>query len=385
MSKFKLHSLSPLVGSTWSGFCYVLKRNHIEQRHYFKVALTSVLLFISSAFHCRDRIEFRKKVNKFVFKESPLFIIGHWRSGTTLLHNILTKDPASGFVTTYHAVFPNNLKSKWIFKNFMRLFMPSKRPGDQLKISVNLPQEDEYAMSNITHHSYYHFFYFPSRYLSLYKMYVRGESVSEHEEETWKIKYHHMVVKALINTNGRRAVLKNPVNTGRILKLLEIFPGANFIFIIRNPVIVYLSTKNFFTQLFPTLNLEKFSDEQISAMILDVYSLMLNDYLLDKRRINPKQIMELRFESFEKNTIPEIERIYNKFGFGGFEDVKPLFLEYLNEQNGHQKNAYTIEQQELDRVISKLDFAMKHWNYVVPQELQVVPDNHKPAEKGIAV
>ena len=347
--------------------------------------LTSVLLIISSAFHPRDRNLFRRKVNKFVFKESPLFIIGHWRSGTTLLHNILTKDPASGFVTTYHAVFPNNLKSKWIFKNFMRLFMPSKRPVDQLKISVNLPQEDEYAMSNITHHSYYHFFYFPSRYLSLYKMYVRGESVSEHEEETWKIKYHHMVVKALINTNGRRAVLKNPVNTGRILKLLEIFPGANFIFIIRNPVIVYLSTKNFFTQLFPTLNLEKFSQEQISAMILDVYSLMLHDYLSDKRRISPKQIMELRFESFEKNTIAETERIYNKFGFGGFEDVKPLFLEYLNEQNGHLKNVYTIEQQELERVISKLDFAMKHWNYEIPQELQVVTDNHKPAEKGIAV
>ena len=385
MSKFKLPLISPLAGTTFSNLCKVLKGKPIAPRHYLKVAITFVIVIISSAFHWFDNLVFRRKVDKFTFHESPLFIIGHWRSGTTFLHNILTKDPYSGFITTYHAVFPNNLRSKWVFKNFMKLFMPDERPGDRMKISVDLPQEDEYALSNITYRSFYHFFYFPSLYRSFYRRYIRFDSLSENEEEDWELNYHNMVIKALMNTNGIRAVLKNPVNTGRMIKLLEIFPGAHFIFIIRNPIIVYLSTKKFFTQLFPTLNLEKFSNDEISRMILELYSRLLQDYLSDKKQIDPNRIVEIRFEILHQNPIEEIEKIYNKFGFSDFQELKPLFLEYLDTQKEHQKNSYSIEQQELDKVMTKLEFAMKHWNYDIPQELQVLHKNYKSGEKVITI
>ncbi|MCK5372361.1 MAG: sulfotransferase, partial [Cyclobacteriaceae bacterium] len=270
-------------------------------------------------------------------------------------------------------------------KNFMRLFIPDERPGDGMKISVDLPQEDEYALSNITYRSFYHFFYFPSLYRSFYRRYIRFDSLSENEEEDWELNYHNMVIKALMNTNGIRAVLKNPVNTGRMIKLLEIFPGAHFIFMIRNPIIVYLSTKKFFTQLFPTLNLEKFSNDEISRMILELYSRLLQDYLSDKKQIDPNRIVEIRFEMLHQNPIEEIEKIYNKFGFSDFKDIKPLFLEYLDTQKEHKKNSYSIEQQELDRVMTKLEFAMKHWNYDIPQELQVLHKNYKSGEKVITI
>ena len=315
MSKFKLSMISPLAGSTLSSLCRVLKGNRIAPKYYIKIALTFILVLISSAFHWIDRFRFERKVDKFTFKESPLFIIGHWRSGTTYLHNILTQDPASGFISTYHAVFPNNLKSKWIFKTFMRVFMPDERPGDSMKISVNLPQEDEYAMSNITHRSFYHFFYFPSIYSYLYRKYVRFASSGENEEGDWKLNYRKMVIKGLLNTNGKRAILKNPVNTGRMLKLVEILPEAECIFIIRNPIIVYLSSKKFFTQLFPTLNLEHFSEDDISSMILDLYPRLLRDYLSDKKNMDANKIIEVRYEALGQNPMQEIEKIYNKFNY----------------------------------------------------------------------
>jgi hypothetical protein len=311
-------------------------------------------------------------MDKFVFQESPLFIIGHWRSGTTFLHNVLTKDPATGYVTTYQAVFPNNLKSKWLFKTFMRIFMPDERPGDGMKISVNLPQEDEYALSNITHLAFYHSFYFPTMYPSLYKDTIRFESLSDDEIGNWKRKYKHLVIKALMNVGGSRAVLKNPANTGRMLKLLEIFPEANFIFIVRNPVIVYLSTKKFFGQLFPTVNLESFTIDDISNMVLEVYVKLMQDYLSDKKRVDSKRIVEVRFETLLVNPTEEIERLYDKFSFKEFQELKPVFQEYLGTLNSHKSGSYTIGQQELDRVMDHVGFAMEHWNYEIPENLTIV-------------
>ena len=372
MSEFKLPPISPLVGSSWPTFLSVLKGNRIHPKYYIRVPITVLLLAICSAFHWIDRLFFRRKVDKFVFQESPLFIIGHWRSGTTFLHNVLTKDPVSGYVSTYQAVFPNNLRSKWLFKTFMRIFMPDERPGDGMKMSVNFPQEDEYALSNITPLAFYHSFYFPTIYPSLYKNAIRFESLSDDEIGNWKQNYRHLVIKALMNVGGSRAVLKNPANTGRMLKLLEIFPEANFIFIVRNPVIVYLSTKKFFGQLFPTVNLEEFTIDDISNMVLEVYVKLMQDYLSDKKRVDPKRIIELRFEILLENPTEEIERLYDKFSFKDFKELKPVFQEYLGTVNSHKKDSYTIGQQELDRVMEHVGFAMKHWNYEMPENLQIV-------------
>jgi len=374
MSEFKLPPISPLLGSNWSTFFGVLKGNRIHPKRYIKVAITFLLLIVSSAFQWIDRLYFRKKVEKFVFKESPLFIIGHWRSGTTFLHNMLTKDSAAGYTRTYQSVFPNNLKSKWLFKTFMNVFMPDERPGDGMKISADLPQEDEYAMSNVTHRSFYHYFYFPSSYRQLYRDYVRFDSLSEIEKADWNSKYRQMVIKALINTNGSRAILKNPVNTGRMLTLLDIFPEANFIFIVRNPVIVYLSTKKFYTQLFPTLILEEFTVEDISNMILKVYVDLLHDYLSDKKEVNSARLLEIRYETLVENPIKEVEGIYGKFSLNDFQDLKPVLEEYIDTLNGHKSDLYTIGRQELDRVVDQVGFAMKHWNYEMPDNLKIVDE-----------
>lgn len=372
MSEFKLPFITPLVGSTWPTYIRVLKGNRVLPKYYIKVGFSGLLLSICSAFHWIDRLTFRKKLKKFVFKEPPLFIIGHWRSGTTYLHNILSKDPSAGYLTTYHSVFPNNLKSKWLFKTFMRIFMPKKRPGDSVEMSVNLPQEDEYGLSNLSHQSYYHFFYFPSSFRSLYSDYVRFESLSVDEIVDWKLKYKHLVIKALINSNGSRAIIKNPVNTGRMLKLLELFPEANFVYIVRNPVIVYLSTKKFFEQWFPLLNLEHFPLEDISDMVLEVYVKLIKDYLSDKESVDSNRITEVRFEVLLENPVQEIKRIYDNYNFKDFQALKPVFQEYLDSIKSYRKDSYTMEQQKLDKVVSSLGFAMKHWNYALPKNLTIV-------------
>lgn len=371
-SEFKLPPISPLIGSSLSIVREVFKGNKVASKYRLKVRITYIIVTIVTAFNWLDHLSFRRKIRKYRFEEAPLFIIGHWRSGTTLLHNLLTKDPAAAYTTTYQCVFPDNLKSKWLFKTFMRIFMPRVRPGDKLEISASFPQEDEYAMSNLTHRSYYHFFYFPSSYRFLYKNYIRFESLTKVEIDDWKKLYRQMVIKALLNTGGNRIVLKNPINTARIHRQLEIFPEARFVHIVRNPVIVYLSTLKFFTQLFPTLQLELFTEDDISEMILEVYGNMMRDYMEDVNHMNPGQLLEIRYEELVEKPIENLEQIYKYYNFPNFQDLKPVFENYLGTLGDHQTDSYTMDQKELDRVMEHVGFAMDHWNYKMPENLKVI-------------
>ena len=371
-SEFKLPPISPLIGSSRSIIRRVFRGNKVDPQYSFKVRVTYLLVTVTSAFHWIDYLWFRKKIRKYVFKEPPLFIIGHWRSGTTFLHNLLTKDPLAAYTTTYQCVFPDNLKSKWLFKTFMRIFMPRVRPGDNLEIAASFPQEDEYGMSNLTHRSYYHFFYFPSNYRSLYKKYVRFESLTEEEINCWKKLYREMLIKALLNTRGNRIILKNPVNMGRMLHLVDIFPEARFVHIIRNPVIVYLSTLKFLTQLFPTLQLERFTEDDISEMILEIYGKIMRDYLEELKQLGPDRLIEIRYEELVEKPLDSLEYIYEQFHFSGFKDLKPAFQSYMETLEDHQIDSYTLEKKELDRILAHVGFAMEHWNYQLPENLKIV-------------
>jgi len=371
-SEFRLPWISPLAGATWPIIRKVFRGNKVDPKYRVKVRITYVFLTVGSAFRWFDRLWFRRKVESYVFREPPLFILGHWRSGTTYLHSLMTRDPLAAFTTTYQCVFPENMKSKWLFKTFMQVFMPRERPGDRLEISASWPQEDEYGLSNLTPHSFYHFFYFPSSYRSLYRKYVRFETLSDMELHNWQKTYRQLLIKALINTGGSRIILKNPVNTGRIPVLAELFPEAKFIHIIRNPVVVYLSTRKFFTQLFPTLQLEPFSEEEISDMILDLYRNLMQDYLEDKKQVAPGRLIEIKFEELLERPMQNLENIYSSFDLPHFQALKPDFEEYLESIEGHRIDSYTMSRKELDRVMDYVGFAMKHWNYPLPENLTIV-------------
>lgn len=68
--------------------------------------------------------------------KQPVFILGHWRSGTTLLHNMLSSDPQ--FVTTdlYHVLgFPHFLLTRKVVTGLTGKFLPKTRPMDNMEVS----------------------------------------------------------------------------------------------------------------------------------------------------------------------------------------------------------------------------------------------------------
>ncbi len=373
MSKLKLPPISPLIGTGPVNFLRVITVNwHIKPSRWVHIGLSFIIILLSTPFLLFDALYFPKRLKKYRLKYPPLFIIGHWRSGTTFLHNLLGRDKRAAFVTTYHAVFPNYLKSKWLFGFVMQQLMPEFRPGDNIRMAIGYPQEDEYALSNMTPNAFYHAFYFPQAWRYYYEKFIRFKNLSPKREACWKQKYTELVKKACLNTGGAWPVLKNPVNTGRIKQLLTLYPDARFVYLVRHPVEVYCSSKKFFSAVIPTLSFQKITEEDIGNIILDVYELLLKDYLATRHLIPENRIIEVRYEALLADPAGEIEKIYNRLGLGDVKEALLSLQDNLKKQKSHRTDTYKLTQKELDSILSRWDFAMKEWNYGVSKSVRIV-------------
>jgi hypothetical protein len=94
----------------------------------------------------------RLKGRRLTIAPPPVFIIGHWRSGTTFLHNLMSRDQAFCFPTISDALRPYDfLPSPFepISRSILMRSLPAARPMDDLPLQPNLPQEDEIAMATM--------------------------------------------------------------------------------------------------------------------------------------------------------------------------------------------------------------------------------------------
>jgi len=372
MGEFKIPQISTLAGSTIVNYFNILKNQSVEPKFYLKVFLTTIIVLIATPFHWWEEIIFKRKLARFKFDKPPLFIIGHWRSGTTLLHNLLCKAPSAAYLTTYQSVFPNNLTSKWLFKTFMSINMPDKRPSDNVKLNINFPQEDEFALSNCQANAYYNFFYFPRNYKIFYERAIHLNGLSEKEVRAWFDSFDKLYKKAVINSKGTQLIIKNPVNTARIDKILKLYPNARFLYIYRNPFSVFYSTKHFFQKLFPSLWLNEVNTEFIEKIIIDVYNKLMRDYQKQKSLIPPENLIELRFEEFEKKPLVEIQRIYTDLLDDDFETVKPYFKAYLDSLEGYKKNKYSVSESSVNRVRIEWKQFLDLYGYDISDDVEII-------------
>jgi len=367
---FQLPPISPLIGSTWSNFRKITQHHHIDRSQLLKYSLTGATILATTPFRLFDRLKFNKTSRQNI--EKPIFIIGHWRSGTTFLHNLLCQEPEAAFLTTYQSVFPNFLASERVFGPVMDRFMPGMRPSDNMKLDRHYPQEDEYALSNVSSYSFYSFFYFPRAYNEIYERAVRFRGLSTHQVREMGKSYRILLGKALHSSKGDQMIVKNPVHTARINFLLSLYPDAKFIHIYRNPFNVFLSANKFFQLLIPELSFQKISSEGIKKMIIDLYSKIFSDYFSQRESVNEGSLVEIKFEDLERNPINVLGKIYEKLQLPCFDQAMPYYQSYLKTLQGYKKNTYTMSKADYQLVSDSWNDTLGRWGYSLPSNLEII-------------
>ena len=245
----------------------------------------------------------------------------------------------------------------------MAFLMPDKRPTDNMELKVDLPQEEEFALSNMMPYTYYNFWFFPKRWLEYCDRYLTFNQITEEERQTFMRVFERLVKVSLWNTGGTQFLSKNPPHTGRIKTLLEMFPNAKFIYLMRNPYTVFESTRSFFTNTIQPLRLQEITDAEIEANVIEVYRRLFDKYEEEKHLIPEGNLIEVKFEDFEHNAYEMTEEIYRSLKLPGFEAAKEDIERYLGKKKGYKKNQYKYEQRTIDLVEKNWGMALKEWGY----------------------
>ena len=231
--------VNTLVGADRDTFARAVCGKEIDEEYRRKFALTRCIRRMLDPFYAVNERRY-DKIGDDGPVRPPVFILGHWRSGTTYMHNIFSCDKAFGCCTTYQTVFPHlMLWGAPFFKRCMSILMPSERPTDSMSLGVDLPQEEEFALSNMTPCSHYHFWMFPRHMAEYRDKYLTFEKATSDEREDFKRALDKMMRIALRTSGRRRYLSKNPPHTARVGMLLEMYPDAKFIYIVRNPYVVF--------------------------------------------------------------------------------------------------------------------------------------------------
>ncbi len=364
--------ISTLTGSTFINFVHALLGNKPPLRYYPKLSLSAGISMLISSLAPIEKLLFKKQVSQVNFNHPPVFIIGHWRSGTTYLHNLLSQDKQFAYFTTYQSLFPHTaLLGRHIFKPFVKRILPKSRPVDHIKLSADYPQEEEFALGNMNPYCFYYWWYFPERLRELFCKYMLFEDVDSKVIKRWKHDYQLLASKAILNTKGKILLSKNPPNSTRIGILNELFPGARFIHIHRNPVEVYCSTKKFFLQTLPDLTLKNYNESAIIDDIFFLYENVMRQIFKQKSLIKDSKFRSVSYDDLLQNPLHEIEIIYKQFDIGDFNHSKRNFQKYLQTQITHQTGKYSITQEELDRILDNWGFVMEKLSYKVSSDISV--------------
>lgn len=275
-----------------------------------------------------------------------------------------------GYMSLLQAALPWNFLSriKRLDSGFNRCF-PQTRPQDNVKLSVDLPAEEGIAMANMCPISFYHCLYFPQKMKDIFKRSLLLEDSDGKAREVWKEHYGYLLKKLSIANNGKRLVFKDPANTAHIKVLLELFPDAKFINIYRNPYEVFASTKNMYERVLRELALQDYSNVAIEENILSFYKDVMKSYFTERPYIPAGNLVEIRFEEFERDPLECLHRIYCELELSGWEAARKQFEENLHSHSQYKRNVFVYTKSLVEKVKAHWGFVIDALNYNEPEHV----------------
>jgi hypothetical protein len=206
-------------------------------------------------------------------------------------------------------------------------------------------------------------FSFPRQSELYFQKYALFEGISQKELNEWSFYHYQILKKATIFSGGAPLVLKNPAHSGRLSSILDIFPEAKFVHLIRNPYDVFLSMRQLYKVVLPRSQLQKIQWEQVEDNILKFYIKLMTKFLAERHLIPSQNLIEIKFEDLESNPLETIRAIYAHLQLPPFGETEKYVKRYLNTVANYRKNQYRLTTDVINRVNQNWDFAFKIWGY----------------------
>jgi hypothetical protein len=339
----------------------------VDRGYRAKAALLLLSCGIAVPFRWLDTCVSSRLVSRTPVPHAPLFIVGHWRSGTTHLHNLLSLDPQFGCLRGIHCFAARSfLGARHLIQTLIGPHLPTKRPMDDVKFGFDHPQEDEIAMGRIGPMSMMHGFWFPRRMRDIFERWVMFDAKSKTDVDSWKRTFDWMLRRVSIDQGGKPLCLKCPPHMARLQLLREMFPEARFVHIYRNPHVVFHSNLKMWKSVIGTGTLQQFDERLLKENLIYFYRRLVSRFFDDASLVPSNRLVHVRFEDLELNPLVEMQRIYSELELSGFEKTASGLRGYLKDNRDYRKNTYNFDEKSLELVEREWEFALSRWGYNRP-------------------
>jgi len=317
-------------------------RNHVKH-----IQWTSRLLEPIRAIEARL---FQNKVQNTSIQKEPLFILGLPRSGTTFLHKLLCQDPQWAYLQYSDALLFDmvlTLDRLKLSKFIAKQILPEYRPMDRMRIDENSPEEEGVALANMIP-TIRHSWWFPKDCMEYIGSYLQFKRQDTQAQSLWMKEYEHLVKKLSYKYQGRRLALKDPSNTAMIPQLLELYPNAKFIYIVRNPYNTFLSQCHLFQAFQHSFQLQTAESDspKIKNTVIHYSRRLQKKYILDKKLIQPNNLVELKYENLVEKPIPQIQIIYETLQLDGFSECKNHLENSMKQGTSYKRNQFVLTEED---------------------------------------
>jgi len=333
---------TPLAGVLAGDWARLLARRGwtISPRYWPRTVFTTCMSVVNSVVSVHERARYGARIAGAEIR-APVFILGHHRSGTTHLWNLLRTNERFISPTVLQAVFPHTMLSfEPVVRGLAERLTPRQRPQDSVEFGPDAPIEEERAICTACFLSMQMARHFP-RASERFKRHLTMRDASETERARWKASLDRFG-RALLVRHGldRTLLYKAADHTGKIDLILDLYPDARFVHIHRNPYDVFISTRRMEQDTLPLYAYQRYDERFMDEFVLWRYRAMYDSFLESRARVPAGRLVEVAFAELRASPVEQIERIYAQLGIDGFEGVRPKLESYIESIAGYRMNRH---------------------------------------------
>jgi omega-hydroxy-beta-dihydromenaquinone-9 sulfotransferase len=264
-----------------------------------------------------------------------IVVLGYWRSGTTLLHELLCLDTRYTYPTTHACMNPHHFMLTEAAA-LSRGGASMKRPMDEMEVRSASPQEDEFAFLSLGARSPYEALIMPGILREALKL-TDPRDLSPQDEKRWREIFVNFLGGVSVRGMGRPMILKSPTHGARVSTLRELLPDARYILIARDPMTNFESVVRMWKKMFESYAIGPLiSDDEIREAVLEDRPRFEAKLASATSDLSPNRYAAIAYESLVANPAGIIEQLYDQLELGDFEPMRDVLGAEMQRRRGYK-------------------------------------------------
>ena len=271
----------------------------------------------------------------------PVIVIGHWRSGTTYLHQLLAADPQVATARNALTIAPQvALLLKSLLVPLLGRWMSATRPIDAVPWGPMDPQEDEIGLARLSFDTNMAGVAFPQEYPFHFRRCVLSSTPG------FRRQFLHFCRLTLLHEGSGKShwLIKNSAHSARVPWLLALFPRARFVLLQRDPVDSVRSLVQVKQTLADLVGLQAAPDvvRQVEETA-SAHRLLLQAFDAARAQIPAGQLLEVPYDALMEAPLATVERIYSELSIAGWQKAKPWIAARVQQAKLYRARPVQLE------------------------------------------